>query len=234
MQGWIKLHRKLIEWEWFHKPEMLLVFIYLLLKANHQDGNWQGVPVKKGQLITGRKRLSEETGLSEQQIRGCLKRLKSTSDITIQPTNRFSLITICNYCTYQPDVIIVNQPINQLPNQQLTNKQPTVNQQLTTNKKVKTKENEKNDKDLKPLDFTADGSFNFKKLFTETFKPQTSFERNTLNKLAKDYGDSHKGLKHAGSYVINKIEDLKLMCREQGKSRTDFIKIFVSQMKKEM
>jgi hypothetical protein len=234
MQGWIKLHRKLIEWEWFHQPEMLLVFIYLLLKANHQDGTWQGIPVKKGQLITGRKRLSEETGLSEQKIRGCLKRLKSTSDITIKPTNRFSLITICNYCTYQPDTIVINQPINQPPNQPLTNKQPTDNQQITTNKKVKTKENENNGKDLKPLDFTADGSFDFKKLFTDTFKPINKFERNTLNKLATDYGEYSKGLKSVGGYMIGKIEDLKLMCREQGKSRTDFIKIFVSQVKKEM
>jgi hypothetical protein len=92
-----------------------------------------------------------------------------------------------------------------------------------------------NGKDFKgPLDFTADGSFNFKKLFTDTFRPQTSFERNTLNKLAKDYAEKHRGLKHAGGYIIDKIEDLKLMCREQGKSRTDFIKIFVSQVKKEM
>jgi uncharacterized protein YdaU (DUF1376 family) len=85
-----------------------------------------------------------------------------------------------------------------------------------------------------PLDFTADGSFDFKKLFTDTFKPINKFERNTLNKLATDYGDKHKGLKHVGGYMIGKIEDLKLMCREQNKSRTDFIKIFVSQVKKEM
>jgi len=110
-----------------------------VLKANHQDGNWQGIPVKKGQLVTGRKRLSEETGLSEQKIRGCLNKLKSTGDITIKPTNRFSLVTICNYCTYQPDAITINQPIDQ----QATNRQPTDNQQVTTNKNVKKVENEK-------------------------------------------------------------------------------------------
>ena len=50
MIGYIQLHRKLLEWEWFQKPEMVVVFLTLLLLANHQDGNWQGHEVKRGQL----------------------------------------------------------------------------------------------------------------------------------------------------------------------------------------
>ena len=134
MQGWIKLHRKLIEWEWFHCPDVAHLFIYLLLKANHKDGSWQGIPIAAGQLLTGRKRLSDETGLSQQKIRTCLNKLKSTSDITIKSTSRFSLITVCNYSTYQLKDKDVNQHPNQQPNQQLTSDQPTINQQLTTNK----------------------------------------------------------------------------------------------------
>jgi len=115
---------------------------------------------------------------------------------------------------------------------------PVPNTVITKESKVKEskgKERKGNGKDFKgPLDFTADGSFSFKKLFTETFQPETTYERNTLNKLAKEYGEAHKGLKHAGGYMIDKIADLKEMCKTQGKNRTDFIKIFVSQVKKEM
>jgi hypothetical protein len=232
MQGWIKLHRKLIEWEWFHQPEMLLVFIYLLLKANHQDGNWQGIPVKKGQLITGRKKLSEETGLSEQKIRGCLNRLKSTSDITIKPTNRFSLITICNYCTYQPDVITVNQPINQPPNQQITNKQPTDNQQITTNNKVKKEKNVKT-KTKKPLGFslTIDS---IEKLFATELEPETQYEINTLNKLARYCDGKKESLPNLYSYLIDIIMDLKEDCKVKSKNHGDLMRMFVAKVKKEI
>lgn len=142
-QGWIKLHRKLIDWGWFKNPDIAHLFVYLILKANHKDGSWQGIQVKKGQLLTGRKRLSEETGLSEQKIRTCLSRLKSTSDITIESTSKYSLITVCNYKTYQSDNATPNHNINQNSNQQLTSTQPALNQHLTTNKNVNNNKNEK-------------------------------------------------------------------------------------------
>jgi len=232
MQGWIKLHRKLIEWEWFHQPEMLLVFIYLLLKANHQDGTWQGIPIKKGQLVTGRKRLSEETGLSEQKIRGCLKRLKSTSDITIKPTNRFSLITICNYCTYQPDVITANQPASQPANQQITNKQPTDNQQITTNNKVKKEKNDKT-KTKKPLDFSLTKE-SIEKLFIDELSPETQYEINTLKKLARYCYSKKEVIPSMYIYLIETIVDIKEYCKVNSKNHGDLMRMFVAKVKKEM
>ena len=143
MQGWIKLYRQLTKWEWYKDSRMVHLFIHLVLSANHEMKRWQGIKVDRGQLITGRKSLKNETGISEQTIRTCLNKLKSTGEITIQPTNRFSLITICQYETYNDNERQTNQPVNQPPNQQLTNNQPTANQQLTTNKNVK------NDKNVK-------------------------------------------------------------------------------------
>ncbi len=102
--------------------------------------------------------------------------------------------------------------------------------------KVKVKKSEDNsskDKE-KPLDFTSERPYNFKKLFFDEFDPVSQYEKNTLSKLAKDYGEKHNGLKHADKYMIDKIRDLKLMCKEQKKNRLDLIKIFVSQIKKEL
>ena len=92
MEGWIKLHRKLTEWEWYKDNNTKSLFIHLLLMANHKDGRFQGQEGKRGQLITGRKVLSVQTGLSEQQIRTGLNKLISTNEITIKTTNKNSLI----------------------------------------------------------------------------------------------------------------------------------------------
>ena len=144
MTGWIKLHRKFIQWEWFTVDEMVKLFIYLLLSANHEDGNFQGTIVKRGQLITGLNKLSFNTGISIQTLRTCLKRLEKTSEINIQSTNKYSIITICNYDTYQSD----QQTTNKQPNTRLTNNQQTTNKQLTTNNNDKNEENKKNDKNF--------------------------------------------------------------------------------------
>ena len=132
MIGWVKVHRKLIEWEWFNDSKMVHLFMYLLVSANHKDGNFQGQEVKRGQFITGRNKISSITGISNQSIRTCLKRLESTNEITIKSTNKNSLITLLRYDLYQSE-----ETTNQQPNKQITNDQPATNQQLTTNKNVK-------------------------------------------------------------------------------------------------
>jgi len=131
--GWITISRKIINWEWYHNSNMVHLFIHLIIKANHNASNWQGNVINRGQIITGRKTLCSETGLSEQVIRTCLKNLKKTKEINIKATKKFSLITICNYDKYQFN----NRETNQLPNQLVTNHQPSTNHPLTTNNNVK-------------------------------------------------------------------------------------------------
>jgi DNA replication protein DnaD len=139
MQGWIKLHRKLLAWEWFKDPNMVQLFIFLLLSANHEPNKWQGITVQRGQIITGLKSLSESTGLSAQTLRTCLSRLEKCRILTSQSTNRFRLITICKYSTYQSLEIDTNKPANK----QATSKKQAKNNPLTPNK------NEKNEKNVK-------------------------------------------------------------------------------------
>lgn len=109
MNGYIKLYRSLLEWDWFSDPNTLAVFMYLLLNARFVDGSWRGIPLKAGQLITGRKAISKDTGVSEDCVRRSLKRLQDNHTITIQPTNKFSLVTIENWCKYQHTDAEANQ-----------------------------------------------------------------------------------------------------------------------------
>lgn len=101
MQGWVQLHRKLLEWEWFTSPKHLQVFIALLLKANHKENKWMGVEVKEGQLITGLLQLSEDTKLSRSTVNRILDDLVKSGDIFRHPTNKYSLITIIRWKDYQ-------------------------------------------------------------------------------------------------------------------------------------
>ena len=101
MEGWIKLHRKMINWEWYNDINVKVVFLHLLLTANHEDKKWQGIEIKRGQKITSLSHLAEETKLSVKQIRNVLNKLKSTGEITNKGTNKYTIITIVKYNDYQ-------------------------------------------------------------------------------------------------------------------------------------
>jgi biotin operon repressor len=116
--GFIQLHRRIIDWEWYDDVPTKVLFIHMLLKANHKEGNWRGVKIPKGSFISGRKILSQETGLSEQQIRTSIDKLKSTSELTIKTTNKYSMYSMVKWDSYQG-----NQPA----------KSHSSNQQSTTN-----------------------------------------------------------------------------------------------------
>jgi hypothetical protein len=123
MDGWIKLHRKFASWEWFNISEMVHLFIYLLLNANSEDGEWRGIEVKRGQIITGLNSLNEKTKISIQTLRTCLTRLEKTGEINTQTTNQYRIITICNYELYQDK----QQATNKRSNKQLTSDQQATN-----------------------------------------------------------------------------------------------------------
>lgn len=125
MEGWIKLHRKVLEWEWYDDSNMVHLYLHLILSANHEDKIWKGDIIKRGQLITGRKSLSVKTGISERSIRTCLERLKKSKEVTIKTTNKNSLITILNYDLYQ------------VKEKRRPAESPANDQQTTTNKNVK-------------------------------------------------------------------------------------------------
>ena len=132
--GWIKLHRKILDWEWFTSPSTLQLFIYLLLKANKEDKKWRGILIKRGQLVTSVATICEETKLSTQQARTSLNRLKSTNEITSKTTNKFTLVTICKYESYQL-CGEAEQQTNQQALQQTNNKQKTNKEQQHKNNK---------------------------------------------------------------------------------------------------
>jgi len=100
-KGFIILYRKLIDWEWYDHIPTKVLFIHLLLKANHTTKLWRGNEIKRGQYLTSLNTLSQETGLSVKQIRASLNNLEKTGELGKQTTNLNTLISITNYDYYQ-------------------------------------------------------------------------------------------------------------------------------------
>ncbi len=134
--GWISLHRKLIDSPIFKNAHAMQLWIFLLLKANHKDGKCtignRTIEVKRGQLLTGRKSLSEATGIHTSKIERLLKMLKTEQQIEQQTSTKYRLISITNYDTYQDS------------NSKSNNNRTTIEQQTNTNNNV----NNDNKKDI--------------------------------------------------------------------------------------
>lgn len=173
-QGWVKIHRQILEWEWYDEPNTFRLFFHLLIKANHKQKNYRGEIIKVGQIMTGLQLLSLETKLSIQKIRTSLNKLELTNEITIKSSTQGTIIQIVNYEKYQ---VVTNET---------TKEQQTDNKQVTTNKNVN---NENNDNILDFEKFTT--WFNYRRTqyleIPSNIKRLTYSEKTTLGLLKLDY-----------------------------------------------
>lgn len=126
-EGFIKLHRSILKWEWFHDDNTFKVFIYLLLNANWEDSRFRGYEIPKGSLVIGYTALSKNLGISKQSVRTAISHLKSTGEITIKSTNKFSIATIVNWDKYQGRIDCDNTQINTQLNTRATLDQHATN-----------------------------------------------------------------------------------------------------------
>ena len=140
MDGYIKIFRQLLNWEWYTDGTTFRVFMHLLLSANFKPSRFRGFELPVGALVVSIDSLASALKLSNQQIRTALKKLESTGEINKQITNKFSIITICKWESYQCDFIAEQQTNNK----QITNNQQTNNKQITTEEEYK-KERKKED-----------------------------------------------------------------------------------------
>lgn len=133
MNGYIKIHRSLLDWEWWDDINTFRLFMTILLMANWKSKKWHGKRIRRGQLWTSIESLSEKSGLTFQQTRTALDKLISTGEITSRATNEGRLITVVNYGVYQSDDVGAT---NELTNES-TNKQQTYNKPITTTEERK-------------------------------------------------------------------------------------------------
>lgn len=98
---YVKLFRKMTEWEWYTDVNTKVLFLHCLIKANWKAGSWHGYKYERGQFITSIPTLAHETGLTERQVRTALNHLKATGEVTDWHDNRIRMITVVSYDRYQ-------------------------------------------------------------------------------------------------------------------------------------
>ena len=158
-QGWIKLHRCLLEHPLWRNgtPEQKVVLVTLLLMANHapRQWEWQGRPYEcqPGQMVTSIRSIRKKCGkgIGIRNIRTALERFQNFGFLDTQTSRHNSLITLCNWERYQ------NNPegIEPSPDTRLTHDRHTPDTRLTTNKNGKNEKNEKKREGAKRVRFAA-------------------------------------------------------------------------------
>lgn len=103
MDGWIKVHRKMVEWEWYDCPNTLRVFLHCLLKSNYTEKFWRGQHIRAGEFITSYDKMGQELNLTGKQVRTSLNKLKRTGEVAVKTTNKYSLIQVVNYSNHQDE-----------------------------------------------------------------------------------------------------------------------------------
>ena len=110
---WIKLYRKICDWGWYHDANMVHLYVYFMLKAKLVINN--DSRSEAWQLNSTLRLLTKATGISEKSIRTCLARLQRTGEISYLPgvAHKQSVITLCNYDSYQAAKISTNTVLTQ-------------------------------------------------------------------------------------------------------------------------
>lgn len=99
--GFVKLHRSILKWEWYDDVNTKVVFLHLLLTVSIEDGKWHGITVKRGSRVSSYAKLSKETGLSVKQVRTAIDHLEATGEVARTKYPKYTVFAINNFDLYQ-------------------------------------------------------------------------------------------------------------------------------------
>ena len=231
MIGYVMIYKSIQEWGWYKDSAIFHLFVHLILNANFKDCQWRDKIVRRGQLVTSRNSICQATGLTEKVVRGALVKLQKTGEIIVETTNKYSVITICNYDRYQGQY--------EMEGQQKASKRPRNGQQRAT-KEQKNKENNVTGSSLrsdsptgKPLSLKDDQVDHldydaFHTFFNERMKGKAipciikmnSKRKNMLRARCNEYG------KEALATVVRKAAESSFLNGGSGRFKADFDWLF--------
>lgn len=140
MTGYVKLHRSAIDHRVFDDPFLWHLFCWCLIKANYRDSNYMGVVIPAGSFVTGRNSAADQLHIAPSKWQRGMEKLASPqfACISITPNSKWTMISVCNYSTYQFCENEIEQQVNSVrtANEQQVNTSKEVNN--TRNEEVNT------------------------------------------------------------------------------------------------
>ena len=154
---------KLDSWRWRGNMAKNYAMMYLLCKANYKDDWFEKTKVCRGQLIFSYDKLSAEMGMPLQTLRTTLRDLAVTKQIKLEPTRKWTLLTICEYDDWRGDCQISNMQSVTIDGTEKN----TLNDNKIINNKDNNKEKESNDSSKKEKPLWKESFEEWKRLFEE-------------------------------------------------------------------
>ena len=189
MEGWIKLHRCLADSYVFSNPTTLKIWIWILIKASSKKRTvslkigtgFHDIDINPGELIFGRFKAEEDLNIDGSTIYKHIKKLEDSKNIELKSNNHFTIITVCNWETYQENENEKEQP----ENNRVTAREQQSNNRVTTEEH---KQESKEGKESKERIYSSDTNFlmNFSKAYFQE-KYLTDGVKDLFEKLLKEY-----------------------------------------------
>ena len=99
--GYVKLWRSMLTWEWHDDPNTVTVYLHLILLASINKSTWHGIEIPRGSLVSSYAKIAKQTGLTIRQARSALAHLEMTGEVTRLSYPKFTVITLNNYDKFQ-------------------------------------------------------------------------------------------------------------------------------------
>jgi len=128
-ETYIKLFRGIEKWEWYTDANTFRLFMHLLIRANYKASSFRGHDIPAGSIITGYPALAKQLNLTVRNVRTAISHLKTTGEVTVKVTSKFSIVTIVNWGEYQSG--------DRLADRQVTGKRQASDRQVTPSKEGK-------------------------------------------------------------------------------------------------
>ena len=217
---WIKLYRKICDWGWYHDANMVHLYVYFMLKAKLVINN--DSRSEAWQLNSTLRLLTKATGISEKSIRTCLARLQRTGEISYLPgvAHKQSVITLCNYDSYQAAKISTNTVLTQERHNNIESVSEHNNSQISAQK----------ERDITRCNYD---SYQATKNSTNTVLTQEQHSSNTV--LTQEQHSSNTALTTLKEYKNKRIKEIKNIDDDIAHVREgDFVEVLeVTDVKKE-
>lgn len=152
---YIRLYRKLLDWEWYHDINTKVLFLHLLITVNWNEGQVKGIKIRRGETIKTNPNLSSETGLTISQVKTALSHLLSSNDITIKRYGKLRVIRVSNFLKYQDcandRLILAEKSPDESPNNRPIQR-PNIATKSPRSNKGKEREEDKKEKKTAPAE----------------------------------------------------------------------------------